>query len=370
MSHAPRRRICVLMSGIACVCLSLGIPACKEQATPQQAETPADQADATSARTASATLESPPPRADRLIPDDDNDQPGAPAFLPRSDTVAGWIKTRAVWLQTARQFLESLEDSDRRAEMAPYRIMDAARCGYEMDVDGTRWSLEVCVLRCRTPDDAFGLFATQRTGRPVGATAQVWCDEGPESLVLQAWQATCYLWAEARPADVERLLPEAEKLLARILLGLPAADPPPLLSHMPTRGRRAERMWFVRGARSLSAPGAALLTPAGADAVDGVLRLKAARGMVAASYEASPGEPPNNIWLVEYESPSDASAAYESYRRALALPPDRGGSAGRVPHTLMISPVGRFLAGSWSAEQESAMYLLPGMRSALSRLEP
>ena len=366
----PNRRYVVLLM---CLPLCWAQSACKDEAPVAEEGEPAvgqsDAAEPAETRLADTKLGEPEPPAGKLIPDDENDDAGAPACLPRSDSVAGWIKTNAVRLEPGAAYLQRLQDSNRAAELSPYRILEMARCTYEKTNQGVRFQVTLELLRCASPSDAFGLWSTQRTGEAVGNTGRLWANTSEDLYLLQAWQSDYYLRAEARPVSEARLSAEAERLVGRILLALPQAELPAQVRYLPSSGQLAGQQWFARSCRSLAGPGARLLTPEQAGALDRTLALGRARGLAVAAYQEDQQEPPNYVWLLECATPADAQTAYGQYKSAVDGLAAGDRSVPPVPPALLLSPVGRFLGGSWSPEQESEMHVLPACRLKLSKLE-
>jgi hypothetical protein len=335
--------------------------ACQEQA-PKETETDKD----VQTQLAEATL--PAAAAGRQpVPLDEQDDPAAPACLPRSDVVAGWIKTRPARVTPAGQYIRSLDDSLRAAKLRRYRIVEATYCLYEKIIGGARFSLEMEMLRCESPDDAFGLYSTQRQGGPVGHTGRAWACKTGDSYRLYAWQADYMVRAEVRPASDYRIMADAERLLARLLLALPEVEPPKLVRYLPASGGNLEARWFARSCASLVGPLAEVVPAEKTGVLDEVLGMDRAAGIAVAAYDADQEDPPDYIWLVEYGSAADAEQAYQRYRSAAEQAASEKGAASGPPATLLMSPVGRFLAGSWSPEQESVMHLLPVCRTTIKK---
>jgi hypothetical protein len=288
--------------------------------------------------------------------------------LPHSDTVPGWIKTRAIRIDPGEKHLQSLSDSHTAARMRPYGIIDVATCTYEKQAGSRRWRLSVRLLRCNSPAGAFGLCSTQRQGTKLGRAHRIWADRKNNDFLLHAWRSDCYLRVTAGPADDETLLPQARQFVGRILLTLPKVDPPLLVRTLPSESRQTDRIWYAPTCLPLTASGTRLLTTEQATALDNILNTSRARGLAAAEYLSEPSEAPNVVWLIEYGTPGDARSAYARYKNLLDRQAGAAALTTSAPDALLLSPVGRFLAGSWSPEAESVMHVLPLLRATLSRL--
>jgi len=83
---------------------------------------------------------SPPARSDPGVVDvsspqpppsvDDRDAPGAPAALPRSYTIAGWIKHEPVRVVRPGELASLIADPTARAALESYRLESVAHCVY------------------------------------------------------------------------------------------------------------------------------------------------------------------------------------------------------------------------------------------------
>ncbi|UCG33424.1 MAG: hypothetical protein JSU68_02090 [Phycisphaerales bacterium] len=350
---------------------NLFVSACNRQPTPTEDEPAAIAEEAgtgTETHLASTTATAPEMLASGLVARDDDDDPRAPACLPHSDTVPGWVKTQAIRIESGERYLQNLPDSYAASHMRPYGIMDVATCTYEKQAGNRPSRLAVELLRCRSSADAYGLCSTQRLGRDLGHAHRVWADRQDDYYLLHAWRSDYYLRATATPADGETPLSQARQFMGRILLALPKADPPLLVRTLPSEVRQADRIWFAPTCLPLAASGARLLTAEQAVALDDILRMPRARGLAAAAYQSDPAEPPNIVWLIEYPTPGDARSAYARYKNALDRQAGAAMSTPSVPAAVLLSPIDRFLAGSWSPEEESAMHVLPLVRATLSKL--
>jgi hypothetical protein len=344
---------------------------CKRQPAATEDE-PAFATDETAAdtktRLANTTVTARELPAAGLVPQDDGDDPDAPACLPHSDTVPGWIKTRAIRIEPGEEHLQRLSDSLAAARMRPYGIIDVATCTYEKQAGNLPWRLSVTLLRCNSSADAFGLCSTQCLGSRLGHARRIWAGRENDEYVLHAWRSDYYLRVMAGPADNETLLAQAEQFIGRILLALPKTDPPLLVRTLPTEARLGDKTWFAPTCLPLTAPGARLLTAQQAAALDDILGTCGARGLAAAAYRSDPADPPNIVWLIEYPAPGDARSAYARYKNRLDRQAASAATTPFLPDALLLSPVGRFLAGSWSPEEESLMHVLPLLEATLSRL--
>ncbi len=120
------------------------------------------------------------------------------------------------------------------------------------------------------------------------------------------------------------------------------------------------KLWLVRSTAALAAADHPVLRHIDPMIMDARLGLKGAGFLAVALVSVGEGELPNMLWLVRYESPTEAQAAARRYQQALESP------RGKLDaDTIVDEPKGRYLAGSWTAGQESIQNLLPRLRTIL-----
>jgi hypothetical protein len=82
--------------------------------------------------------------------------------------------------------------------------------------------------------------------------------------------------------------------------------------------------------------------------------------MVIAAYRVRGAARPNLVWVVRYDSPDEARKAYDRYQGFLEKATDRQSAS-----TMVLKPSGRYLLGTWTAEEESLGPVLPKLKSNL-----
>ena len=94
--------------------------------------------------------------------------------------------------------------------------------------------------------------------------------------------------------------------------------------------------------------------------IDKLLGLNRDTLMAVAHYPGQAGGGPNRPWLVRYDGAEEARAAHQRYRAYLNRSTDPAAA-----DTPLATLKGRYLIGTWSAEEESISRLLPQIRQRL-----
>ncbi len=304
-------------------------------------------------RLASDGVEGARPRGSLPRATEEADAAGAPSFLPRGAAAGGWTRTQAV---------RAMELDVVRARFSPAldgaALGEAYACRYEADAG---LMVDVLVLRFAGSDEAYGAFSMMGRGEAERATRYVRVDEGADALTMYAWQGEWVAVLRGAPPARGELRRACARLLGRMLLPIPAADPPALLAALVPGGGVDVQPWPMRArsVRSLQPQIADVLSSAQAAALDEVLGLDGTAVLVTGQMSASEADEFNLIWLVAYPSGEAATAAWERYQEA------RLDGQRNLPTTILTDAAGRYLLGSWSPEQESTMHLLPRLRNAL-----
>jgi len=330
------------------------------------------EAESGSPTTAPDSPKSEPPEAR-----DAEDDPAAPRALPRSSELEGWIKTEAVQVAPAGETDSLVQEPALRSVFSGFRLDRVARCRYE----SPNATAEMVVVEATSPEDAFGAFSILSGGRTCGleadgslraaeSTSRRSSQEGPgnggvgsgvvkDKLVLSAWQGNVLLRADCllkNPSGQS----DCERLLSRTVFGLPMSDPPLLIRAIKDIEREVCRMWVVRSAALLKRVDNLRLRQLRAPDLDSRLGLHGDALLSVVSVEKTKGAAPLILWLVEYPSAEEARAAGERYVTALESDPH-----GMDVVTFVGSPKGRFLMGTWSADQEMARNLVKLLEQAL-----
>ncbi len=347
--------------GLRCVGLGLllsAAPACERGGPPPASPPPP----ATKRAYPPARIEPPPAAEDvGLAPGaDDRDAPNSPAVLPRSHEFAGWVKHAPVRVVSPEALDSLIGDETLRRAMNSYRLKLVAHCVYRYvpPEEAAPLLLDVLWAEAFDPDDAFGLFSVMAPPpRGLNAdgsqTAECRLADGP--LKLFGWQGVVCVRMTAEADDDRATLAAAARILrAKLLFSIPRADPPELLRLLPRDRLLPEREWLVRKAVALQLPGAAELPAVASDRLDALLGLDGRVWLAVAAYEVAPAEPPNYVWIARYPDAAAAAQAFERYQAELDQPQDEVDR-----NTMLAGPRGRFVAGTWTADQESVQHLLP-----------
>jgi hypothetical protein len=94
--------------------------------------------------------------------------------------------------------------------------------------------------------------------------------------------------------------------------------------------------------------------PPDADRLSSILGLGPETLMAISQYDVPQGRRPDTVWLIRYPTPEAARDAQARYVRLL-----ESDTSGHARSTSVLDPHGRFLAGTWSAEEESLIFVLP-----------
>ncbi len=375
--NLPMSRLLVLALGVLGVILAG--PACREE-PPEDVVTSPQEAE--------------PPRP-ILVPADAQDASDAPHALPASGEVPAWVKTEPIRVAVGGEMGRFLPDMAMVEVARTFEGIRLARTTYERQVSPQQdpsltCRADVWYFEAGDPLDAFGLFSlmSRRRGLTIrwqdGSAREIRSEQGRR--VLLAWQgnACVRIVSEDCPSEDEEADPLVH-LLDRIIFYLPAAEPPVLLRALPAEGRRESKVWVVRDPNALrwaddvrvrDLPPAELTARLG---LTGEPVLMIASVPIGARQEAAPdaepvtrleaapdAEPatrsgePLLIWVVDYPHEQQAWEAYERYEVVVAE-----GRSARDRATHVLEPVGPFLAGTWSADQENSLAALGELRELL-----
>lgn len=289
---------------------------------------------------------------------DAEDHPDAPRALPRSSEAQGWIKIKAAEAVPADQLAEFVEDPAAQRLLAPFKFKQFARATYQ----SPHAKAELLLAQSQTPEDALGAFSAA-TG---GATCTVREDgslrasqDSDGKLVLIAWQGTT-LVRLVGTLEREGGQRDCERLLSRTLFGLPTAEPPLLMRAVKEVSQEACKFWIVRSSRQLAEQPNPRLRQVDPAVLDARLGLTGDVLLSVVAVEQTLGSPPIILWLVEYPTPADASAAAVRYTQAVDSEPK-----GLDTVTFVGSAKGTFLMGTWTTDQATARDLVKMLEEAL-----
>ena len=289
------------------------------------------------------------------------DDPRTPACLPTSRPPHGWKKHRAVDVYL-RSELSKVLPSEELARWSYFSVKSLARCTYGLPhSSGIRSEAEVSVVELETADDAYGLLTCRcRAGERFRIGGETRVDRSGGGLKLHCWQGNSYVHAECARSDAETS-EEMIRLMMYIAGHIRREDTPTLLDALPRDTVAPCERWLVRDPRSL--PKAAL-DPIAELAIANhsrVLGLTHESLMGIGRYEVSGTNRPNIIWIVRYPTDKAAYDAFARYTKFIADP-----RADPVAESTNLLPVhGRYLVGTWTAEEESLQLILPRVRQLL-----
>ena len=129
---------------------------------------------------------------------------------------------------------------------------------------------------------------------------------------------------------------------------------------MPSDSARPGERWLVRHLASLSTSALQRAASPEVDTVSRVLGLDGSAVMCIAAYDVPIARRSNVIWLVQYPDAESAKAAHGRYQQYLA-----GAAVRSAQSTTMLEPRGRYLVGTWTAEEESLQYMMPRVAEML-----
>lgn len=342
--------------GVALVCLSavaLLCAACKQESSQAQKSTPQP--------TSQAAHKSPEPAPTEVLPADPaNDHASTPSWLPDADELPGWVRTS----NTSVDFAGSWEISNPRLSknIDAYRFKLATHCVYESVAPNPQGiQVRLTIFEAYDSDDAFGLFTSMAHAPDAQAIGSASADVLGSESDRAVWQNKYLIYAQVSGADDAAACTAVDRLLAGIAEPVPSSELPVVVNALPTAGRIEGQLWVAR--RHLNTlPDSVLNKVLWGKAVETtqMLGLSLDTLVAVAAYEVAPGEPPNVVWVVQYPTASDAQKAYTNYQswRDKQRP---------APLVSIEKPVGRYLCGSWTLDQESLRPIVPEIKSRLPK---
>jgi|GEM_PF-794712 len=350
---------------------ALLLPACREETPTAEPSTAASetaspqtvsQQAGTQSRSQAANESIQPPQAPPQGVDSQDD-PDAPRSLPKTSELRGWVKSEPIRVAGVEQLTRFIKNNAQRSTIETFHIRRVAHCAYQ-NKHGTG---RVFLIEAASPADAFGIFSVlnAQPGKLRSADGSIRAARGSATQpVLAAWQGEAYIEVEftgCSPDNSEDWM-ACQRLFDAIVFNFPAGDPPLLLQAVPRDRRDACKVWVVRRSSALTVTKNKILKQIRPRDMDRRLGLTGDTTLSVAAVPVAQDEPPNLIWIVKYVNATDATAAYNRYHQALRSPANRLDSM-----TILDQPKGRFLTGSWTADQESipGKGLLPILRETL-----
>lgn len=339
---------------VACGILIGCKPAPPEEQPPAQAPT-ADAEPVTPQPTPSAWQ----PAGEPIV-----DDPGAPAGFPGDEEVAGWHKCTGVQVAVGQGIAELLgEDLARR--LVGFDLSQLAWAEYEYSLAGPVHLATLFLLETSTPEEAFGVGTVLAPGadRVLAGLLEGVTTHGVNVVRVAGGGRHVGLIA-ADAADEPAVIQASAQLLSHLMAADPATQfRPVLLDALPTEEPTPSRVWLVRRASALAAA-AENLPLEHPDQIDQLLGLAQTEAwLLVACYPVSGGERDNCVWLCAYSSEEQATAAHLTYRNLIERwRPDWTRS------TFLKSPIGRYLLGTWTSEEESIQPVLDRIAERLAEM--
>ncbi len=340
-------------------------------------------ADNATSADAAASPANAPAEAVRLQPADSKDDAAAPRELPQSRELQPWVKTEPVRVAKAANMAGLIGDDAITGVLQAYRTERVARCKYqahsyaeEHSPAATREAEDssetgemhtstarVLLIEMATAADAFGAFSilNPHAGCSVREDGSMqWSRTVDHGAVLSACQGRVIMIANCSFDDPEVGARDCERLVARTMFSVPA-EPTPLLVRA-VRELKTQRcgLWMVRSTALLKKLDVPSLSQIAASQMDKRLGLDGHAVLSVVAAAASAGDPPMVIWLAEYEKASEAQATAKRYTQATQ--PAQNSLDNR---TMIGKPRGRFLVGTWTADQKMARNLVALLEGAL-----
>ncbi len=294
-------------------------------------------------------------------PTDAEDAASAPRALPRSSELVGWIKTEPVRVASGNEVARFVDDDRIMRVLRGYAVQQAARCTYR-SADATA---RVLLIEMASPADAFGAFSMlyPHAGCTVREDGSLYVRTNTQDGVsLAACQGGLVVQVQGTAKDAERGMKDCDRLVARIIFSVPAADPPLLVQAVREMQASQCELWMVRKTSPLNRLDHALLRKLDAAKVDSRLGLTGEATLSVVSIAAAEDGAPTVMWLAEYPTAQAAQAAAERYRQATQPAEDVLDKS-----TLMGAATGRVLVGTWTAEQEIARDMVRSLTQILSK---
>ncbi len=291
---------------------------------------------------------------------DEEDAPDAPRFFPRSRVVADWVKHEPVRTALPGD-LADLLPADTANVISPYQVKQAATCAYRRTVANRQQVMRVLAVLTHQPADAFGIFTVEGTGalsKDSGLMTRT--DVSGERTIIHAWKGCHYLRFTGLRAGDPTFMKACQPLIRKITFLMPDAALPALVEAFPQAGRVPGRRWLIRGSGSLAGPGAVDLKIPQGEQVARLLGLNKDSQMAIATYQIQGAARPHLVWVVRYDTPSQARRAHRAYMAWLDEATDRASAS-----TMLLKPRGQYLLGTWTAEEESLGSVLPKLQANL-----
>ena len=300
-----------------------------------------------------------PPAKPAIVGVDEQDDPNAPLYFPKSNEVLTWVKVKPVASAVPGE-LDTLKLTVvPPARLGGYNIQRATTATYRRTINGQEQTAWVELVQARSPTDALGILTVSKAWPPMAAAPGLLgvADTLSTAGLLEA-KGNCWVAITGPEAGQGGWGEAARALMDRILFDVPQ-QPSPSGPWELLIGE-ADNVWIVRSAASLPLTLREQIGIDNAGRIDSVLGLNKDRLMVVAAYTKPTLRRPNFVWLVAYDTPADALAAHGRVAAHLETSTTPLGA-----RSMVAKPMGRYLAGSWSAEEESILMTLTRLHRKL-----
>ncbi len=313
-------------------------------------------------RSATASKPAPIPAVPAADPAQDVSQ--TPGWLPAPQELVGWVRTSNATLVTPAE-LESTDPLGTVGNL--FEVKSIVRATYTTAPPNTGTAqAQVDLVEAAHPDDAYGVFTCLAPPRPRDAlvgSASCLVQDGSLTTV-HGWQGPYYL--RVRCTTGQPLNISVEKLAAGLIRPVPSSDAPALLRYLPATSRIPGHLWVVR--KHLDAlPEAVRKDVLRGSSIEAThaLGLSSETLMAVAAYDPGDSEPPNYVWVVAYPTHPEMLQAFGRYKSLLRHMDPTIQVQFEFPRNAGNKPAGNHLCGSWTADQESIMHLLPVIAAGL-----
>ncbi len=296
----------------------------------------------------------------KLIPMDDKDDVRFALFFPESNKVANWVKTIPVVGgegKDAKKFIPTLVDI-----LNPFGIESIATCQYKRIYNGKTEEANVCLIRARSSQDAYGMMSvccpgSDRVeigdGNRILGFNQLFVIKGPYLIILKGATTS---------TNIEHLTDGMRLLAGKITFELSGPGGIPTLAQLLQVESLPEgNIIFLRDLISLKGPAGKgvidelKLTDEYMKKLDELLELGSDVEFVIGSFESENWVGKDIIWLAKYPTKEQALKVYTKYRKVLR---ESEGKDEFMDNTLLKAPRGRILLGCWNMEAESLAHLI------------
>ncbi len=278
---------------------------------------------------------------------------GLPEYLPRSAEAGVW--TLAEFARLSPESLEQAVPVEEARRIRAFGVKGAVSASYRWETAGQEAAASIVAFEAASAEDAYGLTtcaSSSAVTERCGGLTRV--DAGP-GLRMATWQGRMALRASTPSADTAAGT-ELRRLVQEIVSRIPREDAPDLLQAVPTASQIPGRQWIVRHLTSL--PPTAF-PPGRTPDLGHLSRLLGLDGgtlVFVSAHRVPRTDAANVVWIVRYGAADHARQAHDRLNAFLGT---EAGSSAAWQRVTAAPPRGRFLVGTWTAEEESLRHLIP-----------